>query len=274
MTALFLLTARDLRETARNRWLYVYAISFAALGILVAWGGAAASSITGASGFGPTVAQFVMLIMLFAPLMGLTLGAQAIVRDRERGIIGYLLAQPIARIEYFASKALSLAISLCASVLFGFAAIALAMAALGTNGGLADLAALLGLAWALALAMAAVGMLVSSLARKAPTALGAAVALWLTFTVFGDLGLMATAMATHLGIAPLLYATLLNPVEAFKIAAVAQLSGSLDVLGPGGRLATDVFGAALLPVTVAAICLWVVVPVYAAWRAFRRQDAV
>jgi Cu-processing system permease protein len=271
---LTLLTARDLRGTVRDRWLYVYALSFAALGILVAWGGAAASSITGTSGFGPIVAQFVMLIMLFAPLMGLSLGAQTIVRDRERGITGSLLSQPIARNEYFASKALSLAIALCASMLFGFAAISLVMAALRMSGGLGDLAALLGLAWTLALAMAAVGMLVSVIARKPPTALGAAIALWLAFTVFGDLGLMATAMVTHLGIAPLLYATLLNPVEAFKIAAVAQLSGSLDVLGPGGRLATDVFGGALLPVTVAAICLWAAVPICSAWSIFRKQDAV
>ncbi len=274
MNALVLLVIRDLRESIRNRWLHVYAAAFAVLGALVAWGGAAAAAITGTSGFGPVVAQFIVLVMLFSPLMGLTLGAQAIVRDRERGIVAYLLAQPISSAQYFASKIVSLAISLCAAVLFGFGVVALTMGALGTGGALSDLAVLLGSTWLLTVAMATVGVLVSVLVRKAPTGLGIAIALWLGFTIVGDLGLMATAMATHLGIEPLLYTTLLNPVEAFKIAAIAQLSGSLDSLGPGGRLATDVFGAWLLPVTVLAMSAWVLLPTAVAWSVFRRQDAV
>ncbi len=274
MTIFVALLDRDLRESIRGRWLAVYAVAFAILAGLVAWGGAAASAITGAGGFGPIVAQFIALVMLFVPLMGLTLGVQSVVRDRERGILAYLLAQPISRLQYFAAKVSSLSLSLCVAILFGFAVVAISMGAFGAGGALADFAVLLGLAWLLAVATAAIGVLVSVLVRRAPTALGLAVALWLAFTIFGDLGLMATAMATHLGVGPLLYATLLNPVEAFKIAAVAQLAGSLDSLGPGGRLATDTFGAWLLPVTVAAISLWLITPIALAWTAFRCQDAI
>ena len=274
MNALVLLVDRDIRESLRNRWLYVYAGSFALLAALAAWGGSAAASITGTAGFGPMVAQLVVLVMLFAPLMGLTLGAQSIVRDRERGAMAYLLAQPISRGQYFAAKIVALAVVLCAAVLFAFAVAALTMGALGTGGALVDFAVLLGLTWLLSLCMAAIGALVSSVARKAPTALGLSVALWLAFTLFGDLGLMATAMATHLGVGPLLFATMLNPVEAFKIAGIAQLSGSLDSLGPGGRLATDVFGSWLMPVMVAAITAWLAAAIGAAWASVRRQDAI
>lgn len=274
MNTLLLLIDRDLRESLRNRWLLVYAFAFAALAALVAWGGAEAAAITGASGFGPVVAQFIALVMLFAPLMGLTLGAQSVVRDRERGVLAYLLAQPLSRLQYFTAKALSLALSLGGAVLFGFAVAAITMGLLGTGGALANFAVLLLLTWLLTLVMAMAGLAVSVFVRRAPAALGIAVALWLAFTIFGDLGLMATAMATHLGVGPLLYATLLNPVEAFKIAAVAQLSASLDALGPGGQLASDVFGVWILPVTVAAIAAWLVVTGAAAWSAFRRQDAI
>lgn len=274
MNALGVLVNRELRESLRGRWLVVYALSFALLAALVAWGGAEASSITGAEGFGPMVAQFIVLVMLFAPLMGLTLGAQSIVRDRERGVTAYVLAQPVSSAQYFAAKAIALAIALCAAVLFGFAIGALVMGALGEGGALADFAVLLGLTWLLTVTMAMIGMLASAFARKAPAALGAAVALWLAFTIFGDLGLMTTALATHLGIDALLFATLLNPVEAFKIAGVAQLSGSLDAFGPGGRLATDIFGVWLMPVNIMAVCLWLVAAAGATWLVFRRQDAV
>lgn len=274
MNAVFVLIDNNLRESIRNRWLQVYAILFALLAGAVAWGGAAAASFTGAGGFGPVVAQFVVLVMLLAPLMGLTLGVDAVVRDRERGILAYVLAQPASRAQYFAAKIVALAIALCAVVLFGFGVAAITMGALDSPGSLASFAVLLGLTWLLTVTMAAVGMVISVSARKAPTALGIAVALWLVFTVLGDMGLMATALATRIGVEPLLYATLANPVEAFRIAAVAQLSGSLDALGPGGRLAADTFGAWILPVTIAAMSLWLVAATGAAWAIFRRGDAV
>jgi hypothetical protein len=59
-------------------------------------------------------------------------------------------------------------------------------------------------------------------------------------TVLTDLGLLATAVVVHRGTNVLLMATMLNPVEAWKIASVAAMSGSVDVLDPGGRLATNV----------------------------------
>lgn len=274
MNATFVLIDNNVRESIRNRWLQVYAILFALLAGGVAWGGAAAASFTGAGGFGPVVAQFVVLVMLLAPLMGLTLGVDAVVRDRERGILAYVLAQPVSRAQYFTAKIAALAIALCAVVLFGFGVAAITMGALDSPGSLASFAVLLGLTWLLTVTMAAIGMAISVTVRKGPTALGVAIALWLVFTVLGDMGLMATALATRIGVEPLLYATLANPVEGFRIAAVAQLSGSLDALGPGGRLAADTFGAWILPVTIAAMWLWLVAATGAAWAIFRRGDAV
>ncbi len=274
MTTLLLLIHRDVRDSLRSRWLIIYAATFAVLGALVAWGGAQASDITGQQGFGPIVAQFIALIMLFAPLMGLTLGAQSVVRDRERGVLAYLLAQPVAHWQYFLSKVIALSLSLCSAVLFGFAAVAITMAVSGDGGDLLNFAVLLLLTWLLTVVMAMIGLLVSVLVTRAPAALGIAIALWFAFAIMGDLGLMATAMTTHLGIGPLLGMTLMNPVEAFKIAAVAQLSGSLDALGPGGRLATDIFGGWLIPVTIAALGVWLVLALAPAAYMFKKRDAI
>ena len=274
MRVIRVLVDYNVRESIRNRWLQVSAVVFALLAGAVAWSGAAAASFTGTGGFGPVVAQFIALVMLLAPLMGLTLGVDSIVRDRERGILAYVLAQPVTHVQYFAAKVIALALALCAAVLFGFGVAAITMGALGSAGSLSNFLVLLMLTWLLTVAMATVGVVVSVTARNAPAALGIAIGLWLAFTMVGDMGLMATALATRIGVGPLLYATLLNPVEAFKIAAVAQLSGSLDALGPGGRLASDVFGAWILPVTVAAMLLWIVVALGGAWGLFRRGDAV
>src|SRR5690606_39909351 len=62
------------------------------------------------SGFGRTAAGLINLVLFLAPLMGLTLGAQAISGEREQGTLAYLLAQPVSLVEIFVAKFLGLAI--------------------------------------------------------------------------------------------------------------------------------------------------------------------
>jgi ABC-type transport system involved in multi-copper enzyme maturation permease subunit len=112
--------------------------------------------------------------------------------------------------------------------------------------------------WLLALATGALGVLIATLVRRSPAALGVAIGAWLVLTVLSDLGLLATAVVLHLGTNVLLVATMLNPIEACKIAAIAAMSGSVDVLGPGGRLATDVFWPWLMPLLSAILVAYAV----------------
>jgi uncharacterized membrane protein YozB (DUF420 family) len=72
----------------------------------------------------------------------------------------------------------------------------------------------------------------------------------------------------------LLALTSVNPAEAYKIASVAALSGSVDVLGAGGRLAADTFGAGVMPIMVAVLLAWTLAALFAGWRFLsRRSDA-
>ena len=122
--------------------------------------------------------------------------------------------------------------------------------------------------------MGGLGLAISTIASRTPLALGAALGVWLVLIGLGDLGLLATSLATHLGIGALVAATMLNPVDAYKIAAVAALNGSIDVLGPGGRLATDIFGAWLMPILTLVLSGWLVVALGIARWSARRSDAL
>ena len=53
------------------------------------------------------------------------------------------------------------------------------------------------LSFALSLAMLSLGMLISTLARKASVAVGTAIFVWLTLVFVTDLALMAGAIAHH-----------------------------------------------------------------------------
>lgn len=262
----------ELRSALRNRWLHYYTAAFALFAGLLAFGGLAAAGFGGAAGFGPTAASLISLNLVIVPLMALTVGALAYCRDRERGTLSYLGALPLSVDSIFWAKALGLAVGLSMAVALGFSLALVVMALMGVGGNVGDLAAFVGLTWLLALAMGGIGLAISVNARRVPAALGLAIVTWLLFVLLGDLGIMATAMTTHVGMQGLLWLTILNPVEAYKIAAIAALSGSVDVLGPGGRLATDIFGGALLPVMVGALCAWLAASGGAAWWMARHGD--
>ena len=235
MNTVATLAAHELREAARRRWPWVYGASYSVVAALVAWG-------TGGGGFGRAAAGLIGVDVVVVPLLALVMGALAYAGDRERGTLGYLLSLPVSVDQVVAAKVIALTTIMLAALGAGFA---IGFAALSARGAAVDPAALSQFAaesMLLALAMCALGLAISTLAGRTPVALGAAIGVWLILVGAGDLGLLATSVATHLGVGGLIAVTMLNPVDAYKIAAVAALNGSVDVLGPGGRLATDIFG--------------------------------
>lgn len=262
-----LVARREIAEARRNRWFLLFAGAFAAAAAAAAWLSVSGLVGAGLAGFARTAASLVSLLMLVVPLMGLALGAVAVAGERERGSLGYLLAQPIRPLEVVAGKFLGLAAALAASLAIGFGLAAALLAARGVGGRPADFLAFVALAVLVAWASLAVGLALSSLARRAAVAAGAALFAWLLFVFLGDLGLMGTAFVMRLDAGQLLLATVANPVQAFKVAALARLGGGLEALGPAGLAALDAWGRGLLPALVAILLAWTVAPLaLAAWR--------
>src|SRR5262245_59673222 len=110
---------RELREAVGSRWFVLYTIAFTALGLGVSYSSAAGAGGAGLSGFGRTTAGLINLVLLVVPLMALTAGAGAIASDRERGMLAYLLAQPVSRIEVLLGKYIGLGGALLACICLG-----------------------------------------------------------------------------------------------------------------------------------------------------------
>lgn len=267
MSAYMQLTLAELRQSARSRWLLLCAGAFALLSAALTVAGSAG----GTAGFGPTAAGLINIEFIAVPLFAVVLGAMSLARDRERGTYGYLRSLPVSLREIYTAKCAALAINVSGVVLAGFAGAFTAMAFLRLGGDLAGLLQFVLLTWMLSITCAAIGMFISACARRGPAAFGGAVAAWLAIVIFGDLGLMTTALATHMGIGSLLLLTAANPAEAYKIASLAALSGSVDVLGPGGRLASDMLGTAIMPVMSSVLVIWCGACTYAGWFALSRS---
>jgi Cu-processing system permease protein len=265
---------REARDAVRSRWFLLYTLAFAALGLGVSYLSAVSAGEAGLSGFGRTTAGLVNLVLLVVPLMGLTAGAGAIASDRERGMLSYLLSQPVARVEVILGKFLGLAAALLACITLGLGACCLVLAIRSDATNPESILWLAGLSFGLALAMLSIGMLVSSLARKTSVAVGTAVFLWLVLVFGTDLGVMAGALAYRVPIQDLFLVCLANPLQVFKMWSLHAVDASLDVLGPAGLYAVEEYASWLHLMFGASLAAWIVGPLAVAALVFSRRSPV
>lgn len=271
-SALIAIAGREARAGLRSRWFFLYGFVFLALCVAFSTVAVGGTDLTGQSGFGRTAAGLLNLMLLMTPLIGLTIGAQSLVADRQDGVLDYILAQPVSPAEVFVGKYLGAALSLLLLLAGGFGSAAIVLALRGTTGSLSGFVLLVALTMLLGLGMLSVGYLISSWASHSAAALGVAVTLWLGFVVLGDLGLMGSALVMRLDPAALLAGALLNPLDVYKLAGVQLLQASLDVLGPAGTYAIHRFGAALPAALLGVLAIWVVAPLPVGYWLMTRTD--
>lgn len=263
---------RELRDAVRSRWFFLYSLAFAALGLGVSYVSASSAGGSGLSGYGRTTAGLINLVLLVVPLMALSAGAASIASDRERGMLPYLLAQPVARFELLLGKFAGLAGALLACLALGLGVCALVLALKGVRTDPASILWLCGLSLLLALGMLSVGLLISVLARKASVAVGTAIFVWLTLVFVSDLALMAGALALRMRIELLFAISLVNPLQVFKMWSLHAIDASLDVLGPAGLYAFEEYGGRLHLLFAGCLLAWIVLPLSSAAIALARRS--
>lgn len=268
------LVQKELRDAFRNRWFLLYTVAFAALSLALAWFSVSGAGSYGVAGFGRTTAGLINLILLIVPLMGLTLGAMSLAGEREKGTLVYLLAQPVSTAELLLGKFVGLALALTAALVIGFGLTGILMAFVGGGGDFQVYLTLLVLSILLAIASLSLGFLISAAVKRAATAVGLALFLWLILVYFGDLGLMGTAVVMQIDVRQLLALALVNPLQVFKIAAVLDLRENLEVLGPAGIYAFRAYGGGLWPLLVGLLLVWVIAPFLIATQVFKKRGVL
>lgn len=270
---IWIIARRELRDALRNKWLAFYALGFAALSVALSGASLANSGYAGLGGFGRTAASLVNALLLFVPLLGLNAGATAITRERERGTLLYLLAQPVNRAEVFFGYALGTALAVISAILIGYglAGVVLSLGAGGDPGIFLELAMYTAL---LALVAVAMGLVVGAVARKTATATSAALMLWLALVFFSDLGMIGATLAFRPTTETLFALLVANPLQTFKLAAIFSLRATLDTLGAVGQYAFYEFGEGLPALLIGVLTTWLLALVAAAFALFaKRGDA-
>ena len=271
MNSVRVLARWDTRAVLRDRWFVSAAAAFGALTLAAAALALASPPIAGLSSFDRITATLIHLTMLFAPLLGLTAGAGWIAGERETGALVTLLSQPLQRTELFAGKYLGVARALLAAMLLGFGTAGMLLAARVGTDRLPAFLWLVVLALVLAVASLSLGFLLSATAPNRSRALGAALLAWLVLVIVSDLGILGTALILRLPAPVVLVLAALNPVSAFRMAAILGVSGTAELLGPVGLYAGERLGpAGLMAALCAVLVFWAAGAYYAGRIRFTR----
>jgi Cu-processing system permease protein len=175
--------------------------------------------------------------------------------------------------EVLLGKVLGVAAALFGTVLLGFGLAALLIARQGAFPQAGSYLRLVGFTGLFALGYISLGFLISALTRKSSTAVGVSLFAWLASVFLSDLGLIGTALVLKLSPKALLWLSLANPAQVFKVAVLDGIQRNLESLGPAGMYAAEVLGDRLQPALIGILVLWAVVPLVLSMLILSRRGA-
>ncbi len=275
MKTILLLSAKEVREGLRNRWVVAATGLLAALALTLAFLGSAPTGTVGAGALDVMVISLASLTIFIVPLIALLISHDAIVGEIERGTMTLLLSYPVRRRQVlfgkFTGHLAILAFATCVG--YGLAAVALLATGKAIGGGSwTAFVAMTASSVLLGAVFVAIGYLISALVRDRGTAGGVAIGIWLVFVILYDmalLGLLVADQGRFVGGGVLDALLLFNPTDAYRL---LNLAGSDDIAAASG-MAGVVQNAALGPAALlAALAAWVVVPMALAAAAFWRRE--
>lgn len=273
MTVLIVMR-KEIQEGLRNRWVLATTLLLAALALTLTFLGSAPVGNVGVSRLDIVIVSLSSLTTFLVPLIALLISHDAIVGEMERGTMLLLLSYPVSRWQVVFGKFIGHLAILAFATLLGYGAAALALAATGTAIDTSSWSAFLSMILSsimLGAVFVAIGYLVSSLVRQRGTAAGIAIGIWLLFVLIYDmalLGILVVDQGRTIGADLLNAALLLNPTDAYRLLNLGS-EGASSVSGMAGVVENVSLSPAML---IAALALWVFLPLAAATLVFARKE--
>jgi ABC-type transport system involved in multi-copper enzyme maturation permease subunit len=264
------LARRELGDAIRRWWFLVNAGVFAVAGALFILFGQNDAMLLGQRGYARSLAGLMQLGLVFVPLMALVPALGAIAGEREAGTLDYLLAQPVTRSGVYRAKWAGV---LAAVVLSLTAGLSVTMAIATARGvPAAPAVGLVACTALLAAAFVSLGMWISALTGSRTRATSFGLTLWLALLGLGSLGVISAFVRWGLPARVLEGWSIVNPIEAYRLATLAILDPDLQVLGPVGASLLDALGReGLIAASAGSIAAWTVVCFAGGLAAFARS---
>ncbi len=273
MKHLMLTALADINESLRSRWFLIYSLIFGGIIVALFMTGLTESRVMGFTGLSRLLVTYLQITMAILPVFVLLTTVRSVAGDREAGVFEYLLSLPVGLAAWYWGKMIGRFIVVFLPVIL---AMALAMVWASLKGAAIPWTQVFfytGFLIVLAWCFLGIGMLISSLARSADVAQGAAFMVWLFLLLFLDLILLGLIIRQGMPPEGVIAIALANPLQVFRTASMLLFDPQLVLLGPAAYVILDNFGrtgyliwALVYPAVLGGVCAWL------GYWLFRRGD--
>ena len=263
MKHLLLTAMADINESLRSRWFMIYTLIFGGIVVALFVTGLTESRVMGFTGLSRTLVTYLQITMAILPVFVLLTTVRSVAGDREAGIFEYLLSLPVGLASWYWGKIIGRFVVVFLPVVLAMMLAVVWAAIKGAEIPWGQVffytLMLLVLAWC----FLGIGMLISSLARSADVAQGAAFIIWLVLLLFLDLILLGIMIQNGSTADTVVLIALLNPLQVFRTGAMMLFDPQLVLLGPSAWVILDTFGhtgylvySIVYPFVVGTLCAW------------------
>lgn len=242
MKNLFLVSYLDIKESIRAKWFFVYSVIFGGLIALFFITGVTESVVMGFSGLSRLLLIYIQVCIVILPIFILITTVRSIAGDRESHILEYMLSFPISLKSYYWGKMLG-------RFLVVFLPVFIAMIVAVIWGVVKSLVIpweiflfysvmLFGLTWV----FLGIGFFISTYVKSQDIALGISFFVWIFLLAFLDIVLISLMIKSGFDESVIMGVALANPLEVFRIGAIALFDPELTVMGPSAYFVLDSFG--------------------------------
>ena len=267
------IAAQELTLNRRNRWVVSFAALYTLLTLTVSIFGMVTSGYAGFQDFVRTAVSVVNLSGFVVPLFALLLGVFSFLAHREH--LELLVTQPVSRAQVILGKYLGLLATVLGATMIGLGLPGIVISfSVGLEGAL-EYALVSLLALLLSVVFTGLATLIALVCNRQQIALGVSVGVWIFFELVYSLMMLGTTLYfSRATLRVLLLTGLLgNPVDLTRVLSLLAVGGP-EFFGPAGATLIKMTGSSTVAslIGLAALALWVVIPLLISIRIFSRQN--
>jgi ABC-2 type transport system permease protein len=232
MKNLYLIAYLDLKESIRAKWFLVYSLVFGGLIALFFIAGVTESQVMGFSGLSRLLLMYIQITIVILPIFILITTVRSISGDRDSHILEYMLSFPISLKQYYWGKVIGRFITVYLPVLFAMLIAVVYGAFKGADIPWSIFFLYTGLLFAMSATFLGIAFFISSFVKSSEVALGIAFFIWIFLLAFIDIALISLMLQQRMDEGLIIFISLINPMEIFRVAAISLFDPELTVMGP------------------------------------------
>lgn len=241
MKNLFLVAYLDIKESIRAKWFFIYSVIFGGLIALFFITGVTESVVMGFSGLSRLLLIYIQVCIVILPIFILISTVRSIAGDRESNILEYMLSFSISLKSYYWGKILG-------RFTIVFLPVILAIVIAIVWGSLKSLTIPWGIfffyslmLFSLTWVFLGIAFFISTFVKSQDIALGVAFFVWIFLLAFLDIVLISFMLKSGVNENTIMSIALINPLEVFRIGAIALFDPELTVMGATAYFILDSF---------------------------------